>query len=221
MSTSSSPARNPARNGTIPFHYADVPDRALGSQGGCASPAPDNANPEYDPAQREESAREAGRKEAEARIRAGFDAELERTRAGVQLALEGFAKERAAYFRQVEAEVVQLALSIARKILHREARVDPVLLGGMVRVALDQIEVNTLVRVRVPPVQAADCRAFFVQHMDQEHMPEIVADAGVEVDHCILETGLGSTELGIEVQLKEIEDGLADLMAQRPDRVAT
>ena len=35
--------------------------------------------------------------------------------------------------------------------------------------------------------------------------------------NCILETELGSTELGLESQLKEIETGLFDLLAQRPD----
>jgi hypothetical protein len=32
-----------------------------------------------------------------------------------------------------------------------------------------------------------------------------------------LQTGLGTTELGLEVQLKEIEKGLMDLMARRPE----
>ena len=47
-------------------------------------------------------------------------------------------------------------------------------------------------------------------------MPEIVEDASVLPQSCILETDMGSTELGIETQLKEIENGLFDLLAQRP-----
>ena len=46
---------------------------------------------------------------------------------------------------------MQLALAIARKILHREAQVDPLLLAGMVRVALEKIESHTKVSVRVHP----------------------------------------------------------------------
>ena len=34
--------------------------------------------------------------------------------------------------------------------------------------------------------------------------------------HCILETELGSTDLTLETQLKEIEQGFFDLLAQRP-----
>ncbi len=34
--------------------------------------------------------------------------------------------------------MVRLALAIARKVLHREAQMDPLLLAGVVRVALDR-----------------------------------------------------------------------------------
>jgi flagellar assembly protein FliH len=33
----------------------------------------------------------------------------------------------------------------------------------------------------------------------------------------VLETELGETEIGLEAQLKEIERGFFDLLAQRPD----
>jgi flagellar assembly protein FliH len=39
----------------------------------------------------------------------------------------------------------------------------------------------------------------------------------LEANNCILETDLGTTELGIETQLKEIEKGFFDLLAQRPE----
>ncbi|MEO6912220.1 MAG: hypothetical protein ABI158_14990, partial [Edaphobacter sp.] len=44
---------------------------------------------------------------------------IERTR--MMRACEAFGKERTAYFRGVEAEVVKLALAIAARVLHREA----------------------------------------------------------------------------------------------------
>ena len=46
---------------------------------------------------------------------------------------------------------MQLALSIARKILHREAQLDPLLLAGIVRVALEKIDGATEVVLRVHP----------------------------------------------------------------------
>ena len=62
-----------------------------------------------------------------------------------------FAAQREGYFQRVESEVVQLALSIARKILHREAQIDPLLLAGIVRVALESLNDGTQVRLRANP----------------------------------------------------------------------
>src|SRR5579863_8304711 len=85
-------------------------------------------------AQREAAAREAGRQEGEAQGRMAGEQQLGRIRESVAAALTGFAQDRAQYYQSVESEVVQLALSMASKILHREAQLDPLLLAGLVRV---------------------------------------------------------------------------------------
>ena len=220
MSTSFSPALDPPsppEPEARPFPYAEAAmrgDEQSGLWTGAAGEVAATRSQEQ--SKREEAARDAGRQEGEARVRASFEDQLTRARDSVRVAINDFARERIAYYRQVEAEVVQLALSIAHKILHREAQVDPMLLAGMVRVALDQIESNTKVTIRVHPQYAADCRDFFARSMDPQQVPEVVEDPAIEPDRCILQTELGTTELGIEVQLKEIERGLLDLLAQRP-----
>jgi len=167
-------------------------------------------------AQREAQAREQGRQAGEAKVRAEMEREIASLRAQVAAALAGFAQERAAYYGQVEREVVQLALSIARKVLHREAQVDPLLLAGIVRVALEQLGSGTEVLVRVHPAQAQSWKAYLAQALDPRNLPQVVEDPALEPDRCVLQTLLGTTEIGLEVQLKEIERGLADLLAQRP-----
>ncbi len=127
-----------------------------------------------------------------------------------------FIGERAAYYQKVEAEVVQLALSIARKILHREAQVDPLLLAGIARVALEKIEGATRVTLLVHPQAAAGWRQYLALTMKPGDIPEIVEDPALPPDRCKLQTSMGVAELGIEVQLKEIEQGLTDLLAARP-----
>ena len=47
-------------------------------------------------------------------------------------------------------------------------------------------------------------------------VPELSGDATLEPNRCQLETELGVTDLSLETQLKEIEQGLFDLLAQRP-----
>jgi flagellar assembly protein FliH len=222
MSTSCNPAPEASRTPEIrSFLYAEVVpqvETASSRKAGpaVAEPGEKAAGAGEIPEQREAASREAGRQEGEAQGRAAGEQHLAQVRESVSAALAGFARDRAQYYRQVETEVVQLALAIARKILHREAQVDPLLLAGVVRIALEKIESATQVVVRVHPQQVSECRGYFAQHMDSRKVPEVVEDPAVEIDHCILQTGLGTTELGVEVQLKEIEQGLSDLLAKRP-----
>ena len=65
-------------------------------------------------------------------------------------ACEQFGRERARYFAGVEAEVVKLALAIAARVLHREAKLDPLLLAGAVRVALEKVAEDSAMVLRVP-----------------------------------------------------------------------
>jgi flagellar assembly protein FliH len=44
----------------------------------------------------------------------------------------------------------------------------------------------------------------------------IVEDPHLGPDDCILETDVGSANFSIEAQLKEVEQGFFDLLAQRP-----
>jgi flagellar assembly protein FliH len=169
-----------------------------------------------DMAAREAQARAQGRAEGLSEAGKKFEDQLARERASLAAALQQFTRERAAYFQKVEGEVVQLALSIARKILHREAQLDPLLLAGIVHVALEKIDGATGVRLCVHPNNAADWRGFLTTHLEPADLPEIIEDPAQELDRCTLETSMGTAVIGLEPQLKEIEQGLMDLLAARP-----
>jgi len=169
-----------------------------------------------DTASREELARVQGRQEAAAEAQQSFRLQLEKERTSLAAALASFTRDRAAYFQKVESEVVQLALSIARKILHREAQVDPLLLAGIVRVALEKIDGATGVVLHLHPSNAPEWRHFLALHLNPADMPEIVEDPAQEPEACTLETAMGTAAIGLDIQLKEIERGLMDLMAARP-----
>jgi flagellar assembly protein FliH len=161
-------------------------------------------------------AREMGRRQGGIESQAKFEEQLGRERLAVAKALSDFARERAIYYRKIEQEAVQLALSIARKVLHREAQVDPLLLMGILRVALERIEGATGVALVVHPQQAAVWRNYLVTRVGPGELPEIVEDPAMALEQCELRTSMGTAELGLEVQLKEIEQGLMDLLAARP-----
>jgi flagellar biosynthesis/type III secretory pathway protein FliH len=167
-------------------------------------------------AEREAQALARGRQAGQLESRQAFEQQLAKEKSNITAALAQFARDRSAYFEKVEPEVVQLAMSIARKILHREAQVDPMLLAGIVRVALEQIDGATGVRLRVHPQKSADWRQFLSTQLQPANLPEIIEDLSQPVDQCTVETAMGTTAIGLDIQLKEIEQGLADLLAARP-----
>jgi len=116
----------------------------------------------------------------------------------------------------VEGEVVQLSLAIARKILNREAFLDPMLLTGLVHVALEKMGQESKMRLRAHPSQIASWRDHFQKSFSGKTAPELIGDDSLDRTQCVLETELGSTEISLDGHLKEIEQGFFDLLAQRP-----
>jgi hypothetical protein len=153
--------------------------------------------------------------ETEARLKMEYEARSAEQFDKIREALELFQAERRDYFSRVESDVVQLALAIAAKILHREAQVDPMLVAALVRVAIDKLHDGSSVSVRVSSAEAGRWRAFLANPLNGSTI-EIVEDAHLGAADCILETELGSANFSIEAQMKEVEQGFFDLLAQRP-----
>jgi flagellar assembly protein FliH len=190
-----------------PFVFGTSTETAAGA----ATAAAQAAGPAADPLAYQE-----GFAEGEARARANFEKTLEGLRAEVAATLKQFALQRQDYFQQVERDVVQLALSIARKILHREVQMDPLLLAGVVRVALESLNGSTQVRLRAHPAEIPLWRNYFQDSAASGAAPELIGDPSLASGCCTLETEMGSTQISLETQLKEIEQGFLDLLVHRP-----
>lgn len=206
----------------LPFSYSEAVVKP-GRSNLCLPAQPLPGTVESDPlasapsdSQREAQWRELGRQQAGLECKARFEEQLAGERVGIAKALADFARERGAYYQKIEEECVRLALSIARKVLYREAQVDPLLLMGIVRVALERIEGATGVALLVHPQQAADWRKYLAMRMEPAAMPELVEDPAMLPEQCRLRTSMGTADLGLEIQLREIEQGLMDLLAARP-----
>ena len=161
---------------------------------------------------------EMARDEARTVARLEWEQELENRVAGERRAVlkvcEEFARERARYFAGVEAEVVKLALAIAARVLHREVKLDPLLLTGVVRVALEKVAEDSATVLRVPVDAVEMWREVF--DASPESSLQIVGDERLAAGECVLETNVGRVELGVSAQLEEIERGFFDLIQQRP-----
>lgn len=161
-----------------------------------------------------ESGRERGReegREAERRAQARDVAEAEeRRKQQVAELIDEFALQRERYLNDVEHEVVALALAVAARILRRESQMDPLLLTGAVRVALGQLAASTKVRLRVPEAETELWSEAMALVPNLAVRPVIVAGEEMLVGDCVIETELGTVDLGIRAQLGEIERGFFD-----------
>jgi flagellar assembly protein FliH len=161
-----------------------------------------------------EAGREKGRSEGRLAEREGqaatLDAAVEmRTRQAADL-VDAFGAERDRYLQAVEQEVVDLALAVATRILRREAQMDPLLLTGAVRVALGQLSSSTQVKLRVPPEELDMWTEAMALLPNLALKPTVLAGEGMRLGDCMMETELGSVDLGIRTQLGEIERGFFD-----------
>jgi flagellar assembly protein FliH len=214
---SSESAVSHLRSRTEPFNYLPYGEaNSTDRNGGTSDRNAANVVPQGLLEQQDKQGFERGLKEGEARANKAYEQNLAATRASVSRALEEFKAQRESYFGRVEPEVVQLALSIARKILHREAQMDPLLLTGMVHVALEKLDQGTRVHLRAHPEEVQFWNRYFSEAKSLAMSPEIVGDATLERGECALETEIGSTQISLDTQLKEIEQGFFDLLEQRP-----
>lgn len=124
-----------------------------------------------------------------------------------------FQRQCADYYSKVEIELVHLALAIAAKILHRESQVDRMVVAGLVKVMLERFQQNTKIVVRVRPEDATAWTHYFRENANVQ----IVADSTLAPKACLVETELGVADMALDSQLKEVEQGFFDLLAQRPD----
>ncbi len=203
-----------------PLEYRDASELFDGEP---AEPAPEDNHPpapaEPAPAPEELfAARLAARIEEErgaitVQARQDAEREIQCARAEVARAIEQFSQQRDQYFQQVETELVNLALAIARRILRRESQIDPHLLAGLVNYELEQLEAATSVRLFVSPEALSYWSAALPT---MSHPVELAADKALAPGELRIETALGSTTVSFERELKEIEHGFFDLLSHRP-----
>ena len=153
--------------------------------------------------------------QAEQKLRQEYEQKLALARSPIAGTLKEFAEQREDYFARVEAEVVQLSLTIAAKILHREAQVDPMLVATLVRIAVERMREGSSVTIHVGAGRGPAWKQYFAGYPNLGRV-EIVEDAQLSDHDCVLETELGSANFGLDTQLKEVEQGFFDLLALRP-----
>ena len=154
-------------------------------------------------------------RETEQRLSGEYEQKLAVERAPIAAGVLAFATQRDSYFARAEVEIVQLALAIAAKILHREAQVDPMLVATLVRMAVEKMREGSSVNLRVGVGEGPRWKRYLADEMKGASV-QIIEDAELSDHDCMVETELGTANFGLDTQLKEVEQGFFDLMALRP-----
>lgn len=164
---------------------------------------------EKDHEERVRAARAAGVAEGEAAGRSRAAAELQPVLERLARSIEDLGHLRARLRGEAEADMLRLALAIARRVLHREISLDPDAMHGLVLGALEKLQGQEVSRVRVHPSHAAQLTGW-LHAAPGGAAVEVVADPGRQPGDAVFETERGNLDASVDSQLQEIERGLAD-----------
>ncbi len=194
--------------------------RQVRGAGGAAAPGPpvEESRPTAAMQQQMEQqirdARAQGYREGEAAGRGQASAEVRPVIEKLARSIDEIASFRARLRREAEADTIQLALAIARRVLRRQLAIDPEALHGLVLGALEKLEGQEIARVRVHPAHAALVGGCLEQVSSGKRV-EVVADTSRELGGVVFETQRGNLDASIDSQLQEIERGLADCLRRQ------
>lgn len=161
--------------------------------------------------QGEKAGYQAGRREGEASAAKQAAEEIKRILAQSAESLRQLLDWRQQLRKQMEEDLVHLSVTVAGRILNREIHVDKDALTGIVHAALSKIEVRELHRIRV----SAQDVALLQEHLTRLQLParvEVAGDATLPRGSLLFETVRGQLDCSIDVQLQEIDRGLADVV---------
>ena len=114
---------------------------------------------------------------------------------------------RASMIRQTENQIVELALAVARRVVHREVSLDRNLMIAIVRVALDRLGESAHVTVRLHPEEFEATGAARVAEFAGSDIT-FVPDARVGRGGCRVESDMGMLDASVDAQIQEIARAL-------------
>lgn len=145
-------------------------------------------------AQGERAGMEAGAKRAEAMLRR------------VALTVEELGALRQTLANQSERQMVQLALMLARRIVHREVSLDPELVAAMAHVALKKLGTSSPATIRLNPddytVVARESARWTGTQVT------VTPDPSIPRGGCLVESEFGRVDATLESQFEEVTRAL-------------
>jgi flagellar assembly protein FliH len=171
-----------------------------------APPAP--AMPSFDRAAIERDAFAQGFAQGE---RSGAEAAAARSDAVLQRLKQTIGELqalRAEMIHKTERQVVQLAIAMAKRIVHREISLDPELLSAMARVALDRLGEAATATIRLHPDDYAATAGMNSHARTDSSVVRVVADPVVRRGGCLVQSEFGLIDVSADAQIQELATAL-------------
>lgn len=127
--------------------------------------------------------------------------------------LSGFVSLKKDLLAQYEEQILDLALVIARKIVHQELEQNPEVMVTIARETVREMPAKGPVILKVHPQDydvLHDTLPALQAEFEQLDQVQLVACEGLERGSCILETSVGQVDAGLNTRLTEIRDALRD-----------
>ncbi|MCX7568515.1 FliH/SctL family protein [Tumebacillus sp. DT12] len=155
---------------------------------------------------------EDGRLAAEQQVAAEWSTRFDEVEQLHHLAVE----ERHRYLAESEPMLVELAVAVARKIIHQELSVSSEWVSQVVSRALEEIHDAGKIEVRVHPadyetVQAR--REGLRKEVPGQSELLILPDRGVDRGGCVVQTAFGNVDARLDTQLEEVKKALQEVAA--------
>jgi len=111
--------------------------------------------------------------------------------------------------REVEAELVQLALAVARKIVGRDVSLGPEAVSRIIREALTRVEHAGRITIKLNPADLellSDIKPQLLSGLPEAGRAAFEADEGIARGGCLIETDGGEVDARIERQFQVVEE---------------
>lgn len=153
----------------------------------------------------------SARADAEVQALAAARQDMAAAVTALKMAAQTLARTRNELVEQAEGQMVELALSVARKVLMQEIQAGRYEIDPIVQEALKSVSTRQDVVVRLNPADLQQCNA---AHLEQELSDaglRFIADEAVTRASCLVETSDGSVEASVEKHLAGIEAALRNV----------
>lgn len=127
---------------------------------------------------------------------------------------------RAEMIHKTERQVVQLAIAMAKRIVHREITLDPELLSAMARVALDRLGDAASATIRLHPDDYAATAGANGDARTESSVVRVVADPVVRRGGCLVQSQFGLIDVSADAQIQELATALLGSDESRHQMVA-